>query len=518
MADQLRWDGVAAYWSEGTAPLRTPHLDRIAREGARVERCYTASPICMPARASMLTGRWPHAHGLWDNGVRLPRETVTIGTVFSQRGYRTGIVGKGHLDVHRLPESDSPDSFEGWNTPEALALGGKNGWHGPYYGFQEAHLTCGHNKASGHYGTWLHKNHPKAVRLLEREHAVESPVGEAWKSALPVELHASTWIGDRSVEFIRGRAAAQQPFFLWTSFPDPHPPLCPPKEYADRYDPAAMPPSLRRPGELADKPPHFRGEVDSAHEPGWRPFGPGHVAHEPRDEREDAHAKAAYYAMIELVDHNVGRILAALDETGQADNTIVAVIADHGEMLGDHWLDGKGPWHYDGCTRVPLLFRYPNAVPAGTYVRGFGSQCDLAPTLCDLAGVPYTTWPPSDESYAGGRLTATGVLPDVQGVSLAPALRAGGEAQSPRTHVLMETEWRWYPGLQLKTLRTPEWRLTVYAGRPYGELYELRNDPDEFVNRWDDAAVRLTRLELTEQLLQDVLTSEGRLPPRLVEN
>lgn len=511
MADQLRWDGVGAYWPEGRSPVRTSHLDRIAREGARFERCYTASPICMPARASMLTGRWPHAHGLWDNGVRFPTGTATLGTVFAAHGYRTGIVGKGHLDVHHL--LDSPDSFDGWDTPEAIAAGGKDGWHGPYYGFQEAHLTCGHNKASGHYGTWLHTNHPEAVPLLGKDHAAEAPVGAAWKSSLPVELHASTWIGDRSADFIRRHGEAEAPFFLWASFPDPHPPLCPPKAYADQYDPHAMPAPVRRAGELADKPAHFRGDVD-AYEPGWRPYGPGHVAHPERSDAVDAVYKAYYYAMTSLLDHNVGRILAALEQTGQLDNTVVVCISDHGEMLGDHWLDGKGPWHYDGCTRVPLLLRYPTAVPAGSVVESFASQCDLAPTLCDLAGVPYSTWPPAPGEHPGGAVEAD-VLPDVQGVSVVPAMR--GDTPG-RPHVLMETEWRWVPGLQLKTLRTPEWRLTVYAGRHYGELYDLRTDPHEFVNRWDDPVLRRQRLELTELLLQELLQTEGRLPPRVVEN
>ncbi len=291
-------------------------------------------------------------------------------------------------------------------------------------------------------------------------------------------------------------------------------PLCPPAAYAERYHPADLPPPRRRRGELADKPAHFRGEAD-AFEPGWRPYGRGHVAREGRDDRADAQARAAYYAMTELVDHNVGRILAALEETGQLDNTIVVAIADHGEMLGDHWLDGKGPWHYDGCTRVPFLLRFPPAVPAGRVVEDFVSQCDLAPTVCRLTGVPATTWPPADESYAGGRLAEPGVLPDVQGRSLVDAAR--GEAPA-RPHALIETEWRWVPGLHLKTLRTPEWRLTVYAGRPTGELYRLPDDPDEFTNRWDDPALRGVRLELTELLLQEVLQTEGRLPPRVVEN
>ncbi|MGH2371359.1 MAG: sulfatase family protein, partial [Chloroflexota bacterium] len=344
MADQLRWDAVGAYWPDSQAIVQTPHLDRIAREGARFERAYVANPFCMPARASTLTGRWPHAHGLWDNGVRFPPDTTTVASALAAHGYRTGIVGKGHLDVHNLP--DSPDSTSGWDTPERAR------WTGPYYGFAEAHLTCGHNKAAGHYGAWLHREHPEAVPLLERAHALEAPIGGAWKSALPVELHSSTWVGDRSVDFIR-RHAGQAPFFLWASFPDPHPPFCPPKPYADLYDPAAMPLPLRRRGETADKPAHFRGEADTW-DTGYRPYGAGSHADEGRSDVEDQVRKASYYGMTTLVDVNVGRILQALEETGQLDDTVVVYLSDHGEMLGDHWLDGKGPWHYDGCARVPF--------------------------------------------------------------------------------------------------------------------------------------------------------------------
>jgi arylsulfatase A-like enzyme len=517
MADQLRWDAVGAY---GNTIVQTPHLDRIAREGVRCERAYVANPFCMPARASTITGRWPHAHGLWDNGVRFPPETTTLASALAAHGYRTAIAGKGHLDVHHLP--DSPDSFTGWDTPGALAAGGKEGWTGPYYGFQEAHLTCGHNKAAGHYGTWLHREHPGAVPLLAPDRALEPPVHGAWKSALPVELHSSTWVGDRAVEFIRRHArqggepgsAGRRPFFLWASFPDPHPPFCPPKPYADLYDPASMPAPVRRRGETADKPPHFRGEAD-AYDTGWRPYGMGHVADEARSDSVDAVFKAYYYGMTTLVDVNVGRILSALVETGQLDDTLVIYLSDHGEQLGDHWLDGKGPWHYDGCARVPFMVRYPRRFPAGRVVREFVSQCDLAPTVCDVAGVPYTTWPPALPEYASGQLTGPGVLPDVQGVSLVPALSGAAAA---RPHVLMEYEWRWIPGLHQKTLRTADYRITVYAGRPYGELYDLRDDPHEFVNRWEDAALGSVRAGLLATLLQEVMLTEGRLPPRVGPN
>jgi arylsulfatase A-like enzyme len=276
-----------------------------------------------------------------------------------------------------------------------------------------------------------------------------------------------------------------------------------------------MPPPVRRRGELDDKPPHFRGLA----RPGTvarRPYGPPRdVADERRTDAGDRVRKALYYGMIGLVDHNVGRILAALEAQALLDDTVVVYVSDHGEMLGDHWLDGKGPWHYDGCTRVPLLFRYPRALPAGGVVGDFVSQCDVAPTVCDLLGVPYVSWPDHvDEAHPGGA-AGPDSLPDVQGTSLVPALR--GERPA-RSQVLTEFEWRWIPGLHQKTLRAHDWRLTVYAGRQDGELYDLGEDPHEFVNRYHDPAYRAVVADLTAALLDEVMRTEGRLPPRIAEN
>jgi len=274
-----------------------------------------------------------------------------------------------------------------------------------------------------------------------------------------------------------------------------------------------MPLPVRRQGELADKPPHFRDEHD-AFDAGWRPYQPNPHANEARSDATDQVRKAYYYGMTTLVDHNVGRILAALEETGQLDRTVVVYVSDHGDLLGDHWLSEKGPWHYDGCTRIPFLLRYPPALPAGRVVPDLTSQCDLAPTLCDLTGTPYTSWPLHPGQHPGGAYEP-GTLPDVQGTSLLPVVR--GQAPG-RSHVLIEFEWRMIPGLQQKTLRTADWRLTVYAGRPCGELYDLRADPDEFVNRWADPALRSVRADLTNLLLQELLRTESRLPPREVPN
>jgi arylsulfatase A-like enzyme len=502
MADQLRWDAIGAY---GNPVVKTPHLDRLAREGIRCDAAYVANPFCMPARASVLTGRWPHAHGLWDNGVRLPPDTVTLATVLANHGYHTGLVGKGHLDV--LNQPGSLEYNGGWDDPAREA------WHGPYYGFSEVHLRCGGHPPGGHYGAWLQREHPEAVPLLQRDRALEPPIAGAWKSALPVELHSSTWTGDQAVAFINRHGA--RPFFLWASFIDPHPPLCPPAPYSDMYDPGDMPLPVRRRGELDDKPPHFRG---LAHQGtvARRPYGPPRdIADERRPDAHNQVRKAYYYGMTSLVDHNVGRILAALEAQRLLDDTLVVYVSDHGEMLGDHWLDSKGPWHYDGCTRIPLLFRYPSALPAGRVVTDFVSQCDVAPTICELLDVPYVSWPVRSDDLHPGGAAGPDTLPDAQGMSLVPALRGEGPA---RSQVLTEFEWRWMPGLHQKTLRTRDWRLTVYAGRRDGELYDLRADPQEFVNRFHDPAYRPAVAEMTAALLDEVLRTEGRLPPRVAQN
>jgi arylsulfatase A-like enzyme len=510
MADALRQDALGCY---GNPIVRTPNIDRLAQGGVRFDRAYVTTPFCSPARASVLTGRWPHAHGLWDNGVRWPHDTTTLATVLDAVGYRTGIVGKGHLDVHyNVP--DSPDHVFGWEDPARAAT--MTGRH--YYGFREQARTCAHSKPAGHYGAWLRREHPEAVRLLDRDAALEPPVGECWKSALPVELHSSTYVGDRAVEFIdrydRSRyTPGQAPFFLFASFPDPHGPYCPPRPYADLYDPAAMPPPLRRRGETRDKPPHFRGESDGPY-PSWRPYGAGQRANEERADGRDQILKAYYYAMTTLIDVNVGRIVAALERTGQLDNTVLVFISDHGHMLGDHWTDGYAVWHYDGSVRVPLIVQYPAFLEGGRVASDFVSQADFAPTICELTGVPYTTWPPRPDRHPGG-LPEPGALPDVQGRSLLPLLLGTGRG---RSQVMIEYESRFIPGLQLKTLRTAEHRLTVYAGRPYGELYDLRDDPDQFINRWDDPAVAAVRADLTARLLDEVIRTESRLPPRIAPN
>jgi len=484
MTDQQRADGIGA---AGNPAIRTPNIDRIAQEGVLFSSAFCSNPFCMPSRASVMTGRYAHAHGTWDNGVPLPEDTVTLAGHLADQGYRTLLIGKGHLNVFRM--RGSPESFDDWSDPEPRWAD----WHGPYYGFNEVHMAVGHHKPSGHYGMFLRENHPEAIGKFPQEAALESPTGafKSWKSAVPVEAHASTWIGDQTLQFLD--RAGDEPFFGWISFPDPHLPFTPPAPHCHQYDPNEIPYPRQQEGELDDKPPHFqeffRGELVSEWGDWDRPAGDFAKTTEAQYREVVAH----YYGMISLIDDNVGRILRALDEKGLAEDTIVIFTSDHGELLGDHFLIGKGAFHYDSLIRVPLLWRFPEKFAGGLRLDGQVSLIDIAPTVCDLVGAPP--------------------LPDMHGRSLVPML-SGGSTEG-RDAVMVEFEWRWKRGMPLRTIRTPEWKLNYYAGRPYGELYNLKDDPDEFVNLYDRPELAEVQDRLIRRLADETILTAGYLPKQI---
>jgi arylsulfatase A-like enzyme len=499
MTDQQRADALSC---DGNPAIRTPHLDQLAREGVRCASAYVQNPICMPSRATLFTGRYPRSHRVRTNGVSLPREELTLADVLNASGYRTAAFGK----LHFMPSGDAARSgrYEAnatWADP-ALAAG-LDDWSGPYYGFQTVKLAIGHNGPGGHYGQWLRREHPEALRLFSKECALQRPSGapQSWKSALPEALHASTWVADETIDFLRRTSAsaagnqrrAPPPFFVVCSFPDPHHPFCPPAPWCNRYDPAAMPLPVQRTGELAQAPPHFAEHARGA----WSRRGPVRPAY-PNGVAE-AHLReiiAHYYSMVSLLDHNVGRVLDALDALGLAEQTLVVFTSDHGELLGDHGLLFKGPFLYEGLVRVPLLWRLPGRIARGQVLHHLVGHVDVVPTVLDLLEV---------ETPLG-----------IQGQSLA-SLLAGHEsarAAGLRPWVLTEYHTGYEPDLALKQLHTGRYKLTYYGRERFGELYDLEDDPHEFVNRFRDPAYATRRRELERQLVDVLMATEDPLPPQ----
>jgi arylsulfatase A-like enzyme len=333
VADQMRGEALGL---AGNPDVQTPHLDALGRAGIHFRRTYANVPVCCPARAILLTGTYPHVNGMTANDLRLRESEVTLAELLRDAGYRTGFVGKWHLDGGiRLP---------GFVPPGPRRQG---------FGFWAAY-QCHHQ----HFRPWYFRDTPEMIVVPKFEPEASADFAE---------------------EFLRAPAAGK-PFFLTVQVGPPHDPYGAPREYMDRYDPAKLTPRGNwQPGSESSPPRAPAAKAAKAAVPG----APEAVT-VPRGGREEI---AAYYAAITAIDDQVGRLLRVLDETGQAENTIVVFTSDHGDMLGSHGMRRKRKPHEESAG-IPGLLRWPARVPAGRQVDTLFSHVDMAPTLLALAGRP----------------------------------------------------------------------------------------------------------------------------------
>ena len=467
--DQLRKDALGCY---GNPVIQTPNIDRLAENGVRFDRVFTAYPVCAPNRASLATGRYPSIHGLRYNGIFLPEDELTLMEVLRRRGYATYGAGKMHFGPQwRFPPDGGPLKDP---RPEWAVSPQPEPWEMPWHGFEQVQLTEDHRV--GPYADYLARH---GYDTWADPHSFTYPQHICVRSVYPEEHHQTTWIGDRSIEFLESHAR-EQPFFLWTSFVHPHHPFNPPAPYDTLYDPAAMPLPLWDSSEVAGWPQayhdkHFRTE--GSHEA----IGMHKVS-----DAEWQRVKAFYYGMISLIDKQVGRILETLARREMLDNTIIVFTSDHGEMLGDHHLVFKGTT-YDAVTNVPLIVARPGETAAGALRTTLANSIDLMPTLLELvdAGIP-----------AG-----------VQGMSLVPALRDPGVQLREAT--LIENA-----GAR-RSVRTADALLTWHGAGRRGELYDLHADPDCFRNLWDAPEAAALQRRMLDTLIQLMVDNVDPLPPRV---
>jgi arylsulfatase len=463
--DQQRYDALGAY---GNDEIHTPNLDRLAAEGVLFENCYVQNPVCGPSRASLMTGRYVHSHGLWANGVALPPHERLFTKDLAEAGYDCGLVGKLHLSAcHGGRTETRPDGFRVFRWA-----------HDPYPGSSE-----------NEYHRWLRAYRPDLYD------AAVDPESQVTFDTMPTEAHYSRWIGNETIEFLRSGREPDKPFCFVANFFDPHHGFGAPKEYVDRYDPATLSRPVTVPGELAGKPPIFA----EASRRSYAGHAKGYVEYTGAELQQ---VKAAYYAMVTLVDAEVGRILATLEQEGLAGNTLVVFTSDHGELLGDHQLMLKGPMMYDCAVRVPLLMRWPGVLPMGGRRTELVQWIDLAPTVLDAAGLP---------PLARG-----------QGASLLRLARGESNAWE-RDWALSEyrdSGHPYDPPVHTTMLRHDRWKLVVHHGGPAtgrqrtGELYDLDADPQELDNLWDVATHAGVRLALQEKLLDVLVAAEDRSQSR----
>jgi len=489
--DQQRCDTLSCYGSRFT---QTPNIDRLAAEGVRCERAYCTNPVCTPSRVSIFTGRSVSRHGVWNVGVNIAPDEVTIGHRLGAAGYRTHYVGKAHFEAFGMKgqNEDSRENISMWASryPD---------WRGPYCGFESIELALGHTTfgLAGHYGAWVRSQVTQAeFESFHRSQPLSKTHfgGEAHDWGLPTRLHNSVWTADRTISFLRSHDRAT-PFLLAVGFEDPHHPHCLPRDMDAglRVDPAAVPPPDYTEGELDDKPAYFReaheGRLEKSSIRGdfWV-AGQGLGADYRLVSEHDARLGRAYYhGMVRLIDQQLGRILATLDDLDLANNTLIIFTTDHGELLGNHGLWMKGPFHYEQLVRVPLIFRWPQGLRASTATPNIVSHLDLARTICAAADVEVDS--------------------TVEGVNQLPSLR--NESLPARDAAMVECvdDPR---GVRLKTIVTANRKLTWHCGQSSGELYDLESDPREKVNRWGDPRYAADQTRLLSRIIAGLEPLEPR--------
>ena len=468
MADQHR----AGLTRATGFPLDTmPCLDRLSQQGVRFDRAYTTAPLCAPARISMLTGRWPHAHRVRQNGaIQAAVFEKDLFHVCRDLGYRTGLSGKNHSHL-------TPQRVDFWRPFSHL-----DGW-----------MSNPPPEPEAAFEQWMkHLNHGTA----------QEP------SPFPVETQFPYRIVNHAIDFID--AAKNDPFALWVSFPEPHNPYQVPKPYFDLFPPDAVPKRDVDLSGLAGK--GFRWQwlrqLEESTYPGyadrWR------------------RTRSNYLGMLRLIDDQLSRLLSHLDATGKARNTIVLYLSDHGDFFCDYGLERKGVDLPEVLTRIPMTWsgwniRHQSNLPA------FVSTADVLPTLCDAIGaaIPFgsqgrSLWP----------MLTGGDYPRSEFESIYAEVGFGGLNYGPEDNI--PRQWGRVAGAPgaiptydelnpvtqsgtTKMVRMGDWKL-VFNGSGESQIYNVARDPYELKNLWQSPEASDMQPRLMAELLRWTLRTEDDLP------
>ena len=488
ITDQHRHDHLGC---AGNQILKTPNIDGLARTGTQFENFYVASAICMPNRASIMTGRMPSLHGVRFNGIPLSRDAVTFVDLLRSAGYETALIGKSHLQnfTEREATYKGEQGLAGDPPPTALTEARRTHLSGPdyeqeripretragysslatpFYGFDHVELCTLHgDRVHGHYAEWLESNHEDARALRSRKNLIPDDrytAPQAFRTRVPESLYSTAYVGSRTEAFLESHAARNDdaPFFVQCSFPDPHHPYTPPGRYWDLYDPAEIP--LPEAYHQKDLPPtveyvHERSGQHGFDRAGLLPFR--------TSERETQEIIALTYGMITNVDDAIGRIISTLERLGLAENTVIVFTSDHGDFMGDRQIMLKGPLHYQGIAKVPFIWRDPTQTRQGERVSALGCSLDISRTILSRAGLaPFN---------------------GMQGKDLQPLI--DGSDHTIRESLLIEQDTQngnfgFNGPIRARTLVTERWRLSTYQGAEFAELYDLTTDPFEMENQW----------------------------------
>jgi arylsulfatase A-like enzyme len=417
--DQLRADACSVY---GGQNITTPHIDRLAETGVLFTHALSTCPVCTPFRGMLQTGRYPTHTGIVLNWIEANPNQRCIAHVFRDAGYRTAFIGKWHLAAGRLKKAGkhAANRPDGVRIREAIAAYERENPETEYVAPGPARLGYDHWQAynfhSQFHGAFYYEDAPR--RLIMPRFETDSEI-------------------DMAMAFMGRQQAQGKPFFLMVAPHPPHPPLAPrscPEGYLEK-----IPEQLN-----------------------WSPNVPQDHRH-----RKNPLSARCYYAMVKNFDDNVGRLMAFLDESGLANNTLVVLTADHGEMLGSHGRDNKMV-PYAEAVNIPCIIRWPQRIPAGRKLDVLVTPMDHFPTLCSLAGLK---------------------APDTcDGADLSKALLTGKADGVSRDAVLMANHVSHWDYFDSGTL-WPEWRAVRTQRHTYvkwldgkEELYDNLADPAQMKN------------------------------------
>lgn len=504
MVDQQRADWLGCY---GHPVVRTPNIDALAAAGTRFEEFHVATPICMPNRASFMTGRMPSLHGLRYNGCTLPQRANTFVDVLRAGGYATASIGKSHLQPMTAMQARHPDT--GLNGPLAEAWKEDSGDYSfeepsryaetdyfefptPYYGFDHIDMVTKHgDKAGGHYQQWFKNKHPDWQALHDPANQLphQYTCPQAYRTPVPEDSYPTAFIRDRAIDYLQNHTNNSQPFFAFVSFPDPHHPFNPPGKYWDMYDPDDF--ELPTRFEDHQNPPPPLLDAKTYFEKTGGQQTPQHAFM--TSDREVQEAMALTAGMITMIDDALGEVIQSLKDNGQYDNTVIVFNADHGDYLGDFNMLLKGPWASRSINRVPMIWSDP-AARTGRVTEALASTIDISATVLDRTGL---------DPYFG-----------IQGRSFLPCIHG---SDKHRDGLLVEfndgfARNGFDKSARVRSVVTADWQLSVYKDQDWGELYDLKEDPRQTNNLWESDDHRSIKADLFEALTQLLIAQMDESP------
>ena len=484
-ADQLAAKFLNCY---GGTIDSTPILKELAETGCCFDRYYATHPVCGPNRATMLTGRSAEIHGITTNNLALSTDMPTYAHVLKANGYKTGGFGK----FHQTPMNRPVPTDISWLGFDESVVSEDPKW-GPYIDWvKEKHpdhyettlaMTNGHSgdqrpddDMDRAQGASEEQIRLKAIAYPEimGERINNSDWERTYVSPLPAEAHDSTFITEKGLDFIKkAHEGDNKPFFCHISYVDPHDPYDPPESYANLFDPETMEEPL--PAEWRDRNIEALENVFDKTYLNYR-----RISGNPLSIKK---FRALFHGSLKFLDDQIGRITEYLKSSGLWENTVLVFSSDHGEMLGDHDMIGKGTPHYDRGIRSPLIV-------AGGPVQSKGkadqlcSTLDLYPTFCDWAGVPSEDLPP------------------LEGMSLAGICSPGPNSKGSLKQLSARGEISVSIDTAESVISDDGWRLTRYTDSGEGQMFDLKNDPDEQIDLYDDPSFQSQKIDLLERLIK----------------